>query len=116
MVYDHQNQIDPKPIELRQVAGKVIDPSGVLMPQTCVGIFTEAEHLLERYTQADQNGRFAINDLPDGKYRLVGQSLGFCPANAQIIVKAKSHHRKPVVVHMNVHGIDDCSYVDTSKN
>jgi hypothetical protein len=115
MVYGHQNQIDPKPIELRQVVGKVIDPNGVVMPLACVGIFTESEHSRLRFIQADKNGHFEINDLPDGKYRLVGQLPGFCPANAQITVKSKSHHRNTVVVHMNVRGIDDCSYVDTSK-
>jgi hypothetical protein len=41
MVYDHENQIDPSPIELRQVKGKVLDSNGAVMPQACVGIFTE---------------------------------------------------------------------------
>jgi Carboxypeptidase regulatory-like domain len=118
MVYGHQNQIDPSPIGLRQVKGRVLDPSGTVMPQVCVGIFTEPEHRLVRYAQTDETGLFALDTkgLPDGEYRFVGQSPGFCPANARIRSKSRSHQKKTLVVHMNVRGIDTCSYVEPSKN
>jgi hypothetical protein len=117
MVYGHQNQIDRSPIELRQIKGKVLDPSGTVLPQVCVGIFTEPEHKLVRYAQTDQTGLFALDTtgLPDGEYRFVGQSPGFCPANARIWSKSRSHQTKTLVVHMNVRGIDTCSYVERSK-
>jgi len=71
MAYGHENQIDPSPIELRQVKGKVLDPSGTVMPRVCVGIFTEPEHKLIRYGQTDETGLFALDmtGLPDGEYR-----------------------------------------------
>lgn len=118
MVYGHENQIDPKPIELRHVAGKVLDPSGAVVPQTCVGIFTESEHKLVRFAETDERGQFTIetSGLPDGGYRLVGQVPGFCPANALIQYKARSHRKKTLVLHMNVRGIDACSYIVTGKN
>jgi hypothetical protein len=117
MAYGHENQIDPSPIELRQVKGKVLDPSGTVMPQVCLGIFTEPEHKLIRYAQTDETGLFALDmtGLPDGKYRFVGQVPYFCPANALIRSKSRSHHKTALVVHMNVRGIDTCSYVESSK-
>jgi hypothetical protein len=117
MAYGHENQIDPKPIELRQVQGAALDPNGTVIPYLCVGIFSEPEHKLLRYTQSDNKGTFAVdtNGLPDGEYRLIGQVDGFCPANAIIRIKSYSHQKKPVKVHMNVRGIDTCSYVELSK-
>jgi hypothetical protein len=118
MAYGHENQIDPRPIELRQVKGKVLDPSGTAMPQVCVGIFTEPEHKLIRYAQTDETGLFAMNmtGLPDGEYRFVGQVPHSCPANALIRSKSRSHHKTTLVVHTNVRGIDSCSYVERARN
>jgi hypothetical protein len=117
MAYGHENQIDPKPIELRQVQGTGLDPSGTVAPQLCVGIFSEPEHKLLRYAQSDDKGAFTVdtNGLPDGEYRLVGHASGFCPANAIIRIKSHSHQKKAVIVHMNVRGIDTCSYVELGK-
>jgi hypothetical protein len=118
MVYGHENQIDPSPIELRQVKGTVLDPSGAVMPQICVGIFTEPEHKLIRYAQTDETGLFALDvtGLPDGEYRFVGQVPYFCPANALIRSKSRSHKKTTLTVHMNVRGIDSCSYVERARN
>lgn len=55
------------------------------------------------------------NGLPDGEYRLVGQDAGFCPANQIIRIKPRSSQKRLLVVHMNVRGIDACSYVELSK-
>lgn len=117
MAYAHENQIDPKPIELRQVQGTGLAPDGTLIPQLCVGIFTEPEHKLLRCSQSDNKGAFAVdtNGLPDGEYRLVGQVIGLCPANAIIRFRSHSHQKKQVVLHMNVRGIDSCSYAELSK-
>jgi hypothetical protein len=118
MAYGHENQIDPSPIELRQVKGKVLDPSGIAMPQVCVGIFTEPKHKLIRYTQTDETGLFALDmtSLPEGEYRFVGQVPYFCPANALIRNKSRSHHKTTIVVHLNVRGIDTCSYVERARS
>jgi len=117
MAYLHQNQFDPKPIELLQVQGTAVDRNGTLLAQLCVGIFTASELSLVRYAQSDSNGVFSVdtNGLPDGEYRLVGELLGFCPANAIININSHSHHRKSLVVHMNLPGTDTCSYVKVKK-
>ena len=53
--------------------------------------------------------------LPDGEYRLVGQLLGFCPANAIIDINSHSPQKKPIVIRMNLPGTDTCSTVQVSK-
>lgn len=117
MAYLHQNQFDPKPIELWQVQGTAVDRNGTSLQQLCVGIFTASELTLVRYAQTDSNGIFSVdtNGLPDGEYRLVGELIGFCPANAIINIKSHSSHKEPLVVHMNLPGIDPCSYVKRAK-
>jgi hypothetical protein len=117
MVYAHENQIDPNPIEQREITGKGIDPSGAEIRAFCIGIFTESEHRLAQYTQSDEHGNFSAStaNLPDGDYRLVSQSTGFCPANARIRIKAHSRQKKTLLVHMDVRGIDSCSYVELIK-
>jgi hypothetical protein len=117
MRYDDQNQIDSKPVELSQVRGTAIDPNGTVIPQLCVGIFTEPAHQLVRYSQSDNNGVFIVdtNGLPDGEYRLVGRVTGFCPANAILRIKSHSRRKKSLALHMNVRGIDSCSYVGLEK-
>jgi hypothetical protein len=116
MLYAHE-KIDPSPIELRQVKGRVLSPDATAMPQVCVGIFTEPEHKLIRYTETDETGLFALDmtGLPDGEYRLVGQAPYFCPANSLLRSKSRSRHKTTLVVHLNVRGIDTCSYVESSK-
>src|SRR5271170_8137008 len=108
MTYGHENQVDPKPIELNLVHGVGLEPSGGVIQQLCVGIFSEPEHKLVRYAQTDTAGAFALetSGLPDREYRLVGQVPGFCPANAIIKLNSHSRRKKSVVVHMDVKGID----------
>ena len=112
MEYGHENQIDPKTIEVGQLTGRAIDARGSPIPHFCVGLFTESEHKLVRYVTADDNGSFTLDtkDLPDGEYRLVGRADGLCPANQRLRVKPHSHRTKTLVAHMIVRGIDICSY------
>ncbi len=109
--YTNANQIDYGPIKVGLLRGQAIDSAGVPVPQVCIGVFTETEHKLVTTVGVDENGRFQIPDLPSGRYRLVSQALGFCPANARIRVKRGFRKGKPLVVHMRPRGIDDCSYV-----
>jgi Carboxypeptidase regulatory-like domain len=115
VVYANEKQVETMLIELRKVSGTVIDPLKVVIPQSCLGIFTEADHRLLKYVQADNNGYFQIDGLPDGEYRLVGQSPGFCPANARIRIKSHTRKKRVLVVHMNPRGIHCGSYADLSK-
>lgn len=117
MPYLHQNKFDPQPIELAQVHGTAVDENGSPIAQLCVGIFSEPGHKLLRYAQSANNGKFSVDmkGLPDGEYRLVGHLTGFCPANAILSINSHSHQKKPLVVHMNLPGTADCSYVQLRK-
>jgi hypothetical protein len=115
VAYANEKQVETMLIKLGQVSGTVVDPIAVVISQTCVGIFTEADHQLLRSVQADDKGHFHMNGLPDGEYRLVSQSPGFCPANARIRIKSRSRKKKVLVLHMWPRGIHCNSYVDVSK-
>ncbi len=113
MPYLHQNQFDPEPIPISQLHGTAIDQNGNALPKLCVGIFSEPDHTLVRYAQSDARGEFELDTktLLAGEYRLVGQLLGFCPANAILNLRPNSHLKNPIVLHMNVAGAGTCSYV-----
>ncbi|MGB7437050.1 MAG: hypothetical protein WBR26_05765 [Candidatus Acidiferrum sp.] len=115
--YLHQNKFDPQPLELHRVQGAALDQNGKPVAQLCLGLFSTPDHKLMRFAQADRNGNFSLDthDLPDGEYRLVGQLIGFCPANAIIDINSHFRHKKPLVVHMNLPGTDTCSYVELRK-
>ena len=117
MPYLHQNKFDPEPIELRHVQGTAADQNGAPVAQLCVGLFSAQQHELVRYAQSDAKGAFSLDTkgLPHGEYRLVGQLLGFCPANAIIDINSHSPQKKPLVIHMNLPGTDTCSTVQVSK-
>jgi hypothetical protein len=117
IVYGHQNQIDPKPIELREVPGTSVGPDGTLIPKVCVGIFTELEHTLVRYSRGDDNGAFFVDldRLPEGACRLVVQVPGFCPANAMIRIKRSVHHKRRLAAHMRLSAVDTCSDIELRK-
>jgi hypothetical protein len=117
MPYLHQTKFDPKPIELAELDGTVVDQNGTALPQLCVGLFSTPDHNLMRYAQADSHGAFTLDTkgLPDGEYRLVGQLLGFCPVNAIIDINSHFPQKKPLVLHMNLPGNTACSYVDVLK-
>jgi hypothetical protein len=117
MVYEHKNQIDPKPIEVGLIRGATVYKDGSALGPICVGIFTESEHKLLVYGQSDEKGAFTLDTsrLPDGEYRFVGQVLGFCPANLIIRIRSRSHKKRTLLVHMYLSEIDICSYVDLAK-
>lgn len=117
MPYLHQNKFDPEPIELSHVQGTAADQNGAPVAQLCVGLFSAQKHQLVRYAQSDAKGVFSVDTkgLPDGEYRLVGQLLGFCPANAIIDIKSHSPEKHSLVVRMNLPGTDSCSTVQLAK-
>lgn len=118
MAYLHQNQIDYRLGELGQIRGTGLDPNGITISQLCVGIFSESEHKLLRFAQGDDNGIFVLetNGLPDGEYRLVIQVIGFCPVNAIIRIKSRTHRKRSLVAQMRPAAIDTCSFIEVRKN
>ncbi|MGB2636970.1 MAG: carboxypeptidase-like regulatory domain-containing protein [Candidatus Acidiferrum sp.] len=117
MPYLHQNKFDPEPIELSHVQGTAVDQNGAPVARLCVGLFSTQKHELVCYAQSNAKGTFSLDTkgLPDGEYRLIGQLLGFCPANAIIDINSHSTQKKPIVVQMNLPGTDTCSTVQLGK-
>ena len=69
--YEDRNQIGNGPLVVRQVIGRVIDPTSVAIPGTCVGLFTEGDHELVASVATDENGNFSLAGIAPGKCRLV---------------------------------------------
>jgi hypothetical protein len=115
MAFSNENQVETVLIKVGYLSGRVIDPNGEVIPKACVGIFTEADHKLLEYAQADDNGNFQLGDLPSGDYRMVGQSPGFCTANRRIRINSHSRNKKVLTLHLFPPLIHCPSYVDLSK-
>lgn len=116
MSYESHNQIDPRPLRLKTIRGVAIDEQGAAIWNVCLGLFAEKDHKLIVSSRAGEDGRFALKDIPPGEYRLVAKSPGFCTANVPLRVGTPSSGSKTeLVLHMNVTGIDKCSYGDPVK-
>jgi hypothetical protein len=68
--YEHHNQIDYGPLIVQEVKGTITDPQQVAVPKVCVGIFTENDHKLIATTESDADGKFSLQTVPPGRYRL----------------------------------------------
>jgi hypothetical protein len=112
--YEHQNQIDSPVLRVAIVRGTGSDPQGVVIPNLCVGIFTETEHKLVAAVGTNDNGAFEVKDVPPGNYRLVAQYAGFCPANVRIRVQP-GRGKNRLILHMKPASIDRCSYGELAK-
>ena len=122
MSYENHNQVDPRPLSLRELTGRVLtevdEPAQVVGPVSgaCLGLFIEQDHHLVATATADKEGHFEFGAVAPGRYRLVVRANGLCAANVPLQIAAKSRSRKQknseIVVHMRPAGIDTCSYAD----
>jgi hypothetical protein len=122
--YQNKNQVDPEPLSLMIVSGRVISEVGDVgaarelgpVLGACLSLFTAQGHRLMATTVADREGRFQFKKVPIGKYRLVVRAEPLCLANVPVRVfrqrSKKPSRSKQVVLHMRPAGIDDCSYGD----
>lgn len=62
--------------ERGQITGQVTDPQGLVVPNANVVIVNQATSE-KREAAVDENGHYAFNNLPIGRYRLVVQAQGF---------------------------------------
>ncbi|HEX8289126.1 MAG TPA: carboxypeptidase-like regulatory domain-containing protein [Pyrinomonadaceae bacterium] len=114
-----RNQVDPPTISLRGVEGRVIDSSGVAIPNICIALFTEKEYRFVAQTVADENGYFRFGKIPKGSYRLVARVDYdyLCPVNVRIrrvsFPSGGFFRKTHLVLHMRPAAIDVCSYGDT---
>ena len=110
--YENHNMVDYGPLRISAVRGIVKDPLGVVIPDGCVGVFSESDHKLITAGGVDSEGLFEIPSIPEGKYRLIVACNSFCAANVSIILRNQAHGKKRLVAIMRPGGIDDCSYVE----
>jgi hypothetical protein len=122
--YESRNQVNPPPLQVNVVSGRIIDEVGELggsvreigpVDGACVGLFTETDHQLKAFVVADDEGQFKFDGIPAGRYRLVVRAGLLCVANVPVRVVAKksnNQNRNQIVVHMRTAGIDTCSYAD----
>lgn len=109
--YEDQNQVDYGPLIVREVKGVVTDPK-VAIPQACLGIFTEKDHKIVATTESDANGKFSLQAVPPGLYRLVVKVDSLCAANVSLQVVKHQKRKRGLRVHMRPRGLDSCSYAD----
>jgi hypothetical protein len=116
--YENHNQIDPASLSVRLIAGHVIAQDGGVVPNACLGLFTERDHRLVANMVADDDGNFRLRGIPSGRYRLVVRDEygGFCTANARINVvdwpRGGIRKRRQIIVHLRTSAIDVCSHAD----
>lgn len=109
--YGDHNQVDYGPLRLSRVVGTAVDETGSPVAKTCVYLFTEKTHRLLASAEVDSHGKFSLQNIKAGSYRLVVASEGFCTANIPLSVVDRATHKR-LVVHMKIGEIDVCSYGD----
>ncbi|MGH9562753.1 MAG: carboxypeptidase-like regulatory domain-containing protein [Terracidiphilus sp.] len=111
-VYENHNQIDYGPLIVQEVKGAITDPQQGAVPKACVAVFTEKEHKLLATTESDADGKFSLESLPPGRYRLVVKADPLCAANVPLQVVKRQKKKQVLQVHMKPRGLDSCSYAD----
>ena len=110
--YENSNQTDYGPLHVAAVRGVAKDAQGVLIPEACVGVFTEPGHKLVASTQTDDDGQFELNDIPDGAYRLIAKYESLSTANAKLRIEQRSQNKKSLTVQMRPTGLDTHSFIE----
>lgn len=121
--FESRNQVEPNPLDVHWIAGRVIDTpkvgNGQPISSVCVVLFYEATKKRIAVLEPDENGNFNFKAVKDGIYRLVVKDkygVGFCLASIPIRVRSTSSERRLIVVHMLMFPpIDRCSYGDLQE-
>ena len=108
--YENHNQIDYGPLVVQDVKGTITDPQEGAVPKVCVGIFTEKDHKLVATTESDAEGKFSLQNVPPGRYRLLVKADPLCAANTPLRVVESQRKKQVLRVHMKRRGLDSCSY------
>jgi hypothetical protein len=109
-VYVDENEKDPAPLKVGEVAGKISGLGGDGMSGIPISLFTEEGHTLIATVVSDKNGKYRFNKIGKGLYRVVAQVPGLCPANIPIKVDATLLARHRLMITMQPKDIDTCSY------
>jgi len=110
--YEDHNQIYYGPLVVQEVMGTITDPGQGAVQKVCIGAFTETDHKLVAATESDADGKFSLQGIPPGRYRLVVKAEPLCAANVPLRVVRNQWKKQVLRVHMKPRGIDSCSYAD----
>jgi carboxypeptidase family protein len=108
--YVDENSVDPAPLKLTGVEGRVRGLGGDPMPRTSVSLFTEDRHVLIATVMSDKDGKFRFNKVDKGLYRVVARLPGLCAANIPIKVESSVLAKHRIEITMQPKDLDKCSY------
>jgi hypothetical protein len=69
MVLTASTCIEPKPLQVRQLCGRVVDPAGGVIPGVELQLIDSQKNVVAS-AEADDQGTFAFSQLQEGNYRL----------------------------------------------
>src|SRR5260370_33690106 len=104
--YEHRNMIDYGPLRISGIRGFAKDIQGFVVPNACVGVFSEMDHKLIATGEAGYDGVFEIRNVPNAKDRLIVACESFCAANVSIILRNRSRGGKRLVTMLTPRSID----------
>jgi hypothetical protein len=123
--YENKNQVDPAPLVLRMLSGRVMYQTGSRSKKVrdvnpifgaYLTLFSEKDHQIVAETVANSKGYFTFDKLRTGAYRLIARDPDglLCVANIPVVINEGKKYRKgdrsQIVIHMRTAAIDDCSY------
>ena len=77
------------PVARHAVRGQVLSTSGRAVSESLV-VLMGADGRVVASTVTDGTGRFAVEDLPEGRYLLTAS--GYAPVTAQVTLARGAHH------------------------
>jgi hypothetical protein len=108
--YADENPVDPAPLKLNAVEGRVRGLGGDAMSMAKVSLFTEAGHALVATVVSDKDGKFKFSKVEKGLYRVVARVEGLCTANIPILVESSILAHRRLEITMQPKDVDKCSY------
>jgi hypothetical protein len=106
--------VQPK-LKVKQVCGQVLDPSGIGIPGSEIGVWTKNSKVSS--SKSDNSGRFCITGIKVGEYELRVEATGFQSGWSPIAVTNESSSMKcgkPIFVQLALGGTR-CSLVTMSR-
>jgi hypothetical protein len=97
-----------EPLRLKSLRGKVVDPTGALIPKVKIKVESLNTNSQEpREFATDEQGSFAVN-LQDGEYQLTFMENGFFTAAFPVVIKAGSKNEWNAIQLKMLIGTEDC--------
>ena len=112
--YENRNQINPRPLVVKRLRGRVKGENGEPLFDACLSLFTQNGTLRIATVKTDGNGNFDFESIGPGQYRLVTRDFqkAFCAANTPVRIVKYRNRKKSIIVHLQASNVDRCSYAD----